>query len=62
MRYAVVVHEDPGSAYGVTVSDLPVWFPGGNTLGLVSTTPLSQRKPVSGAVSDQRDCLCKQPP
>ena len=35
MRYAVVVHERPGSTYEVTVSDLSVCFSGGNTLGAV---------------------------
>ena len=32
MRYAVVIHKDPGSSYGVTVPDLPGCFSGGETL------------------------------
>ena len=32
MRYAVVIHKDPGSSYGVTVPDLPGCFSGGDTL------------------------------
>jgi predicted RNase H-like HicB family nuclease len=31
MRYAVVVHHDEGSAYGVTVPDLPGCFSAGDT-------------------------------
>ena len=30
MRYAVVIHKDPGSSYGVTVPDLPGCFSGGD--------------------------------
>ena len=33
MRYAIVVHKDPGSSYGVTVPGLPGCFSGGDTLG-----------------------------
>ena len=32
MRYAVVVHKDPDSSYGVSVPDLPGCFSGGDTL------------------------------
>ena len=32
MRYAIVVHKDPGSSYGVTVPGLPGCFSGGDTL------------------------------
>ena len=32
MRYAIVIHKDPQSAYGVTVPDLPGCFSGGDTL------------------------------
>jgi predicted RNase H-like HicB family nuclease len=32
MRYAVVVHKDPDSDYGVTVPDLPGCFSAGETL------------------------------
>ena len=32
MRYAIVVHKDPQSAYGVTAPDLPGRFSGGDTL------------------------------
>lgn len=31
MEYAVVIHHDEGSAYGVTVPDLPGCFPAGDT-------------------------------
>ena len=31
MKFAVVVHHDPGSAYGVTVPDLPGCFSAGDT-------------------------------
>ena len=32
MRYAVVVHKEPSSSYGVSVPDLPGCFSGGDTL------------------------------
>lgn len=32
MRYPVVIHKDPESAYGVTVPDLPGCFSAGDTL------------------------------
>ncbi len=32
MKYAIVVHKDPGSSYGVTVPGLPGCFSGGDTL------------------------------
>ena len=32
MKYAIVVHKDPGSTYGVTVPGLPGCFSGGVTL------------------------------
>ena len=32
MRFAVVVHKEKGSSYGVTVPDLPGCFSGGDTL------------------------------
>ncbi len=32
MRYPVVIHKDPASAYGVTVPDLPGCFSAGDTL------------------------------
>ena len=32
MRYAILVHKDPGSSYGVTVPALPGCFSGGDTL------------------------------
>ena len=32
MRYPIVIHKDEGSAYGVTVPDLPGCFSGGDTL------------------------------
>ena len=32
MRFAVVIHKDEGSSYGVTVPDLPGCFSGGDTL------------------------------
>lgn len=32
MHYAIVIHRDPGSAYGVTVPDLPGCFSAGDTL------------------------------
>ena len=32
MRYAIVVHKDPQSAYGVTAPDLSGCFSGGDTL------------------------------
>ncbi len=32
MRFAIVVHKDEGSSYGVTVPDLPGCFSGGDTL------------------------------
>ena len=32
MRFAVVIHKDEGSSYGVTVPDLPGCFSGGETL------------------------------
>ena len=32
MRFAIVVHKDEGSSYGVTVPDLPGCFSGGETL------------------------------
>ena len=32
MRFAIVVHKDEGSIYGVTVPDLPGCFSGGDTL------------------------------
>ena len=32
MKYAIVVHKDPGSTYGVTVPGLPGCFSGGETL------------------------------
>ena len=32
MHYAIVIHRDPGSAYGVTVPDLPECFSAGDTL------------------------------
>ena len=32
MKYAIVVHKDPGSSYGVTVPSLPGCFSGGDTL------------------------------
>ena len=32
MRYAVVIHKDPDSSYGVSVPDLPGCFSGGDTL------------------------------
>lgn len=32
MRFAVVVHKDPGSYYGVTVPGLPGCFSAGDTL------------------------------
>lgn len=32
MRFAVVVHKDPGSCYGVTVPGLPGCFSAGDTL------------------------------
>ena len=32
MKYAVVLHKDPGSAYGVTVPDLPGCFSAGDTI------------------------------
>ena len=32
MRYPVVIHKDPGSAYGVTIPDLPGTFTAGDTL------------------------------
>ena len=31
MRYAVVIHHEPGSAYGVTVPDLPGCFSAGDS-------------------------------
>ena len=31
MRFAIVVHHDEGSSYGVTVPDLPGCFSGGET-------------------------------
>ena len=33
MRYAVVIHKDVASAYGVTVPDLPGCFSSGDTFG-----------------------------
>ena len=33
MRFAIVVHRDKGSSYGVTVPDLPDCFSGADTLG-----------------------------
>ncbi|MBI5014099.1 MAG: type II toxin-antitoxin system HicB family antitoxin [Deltaproteobacteria bacterium] len=38
MRYAVAVHKDPGSDYGVTVPDLPGCFSAGSTLDEVLET------------------------
>lgn len=32
MRFAIVVHKDEGSSYGVTVPDLPGCFSGADTL------------------------------
>jgi predicted RNase H-like HicB family nuclease len=32
MRYAIVIHKDPGSSYGVTVPGLPGCFSAGDTL------------------------------
>lgn len=32
MRYPVVIHKDPGSAYGVTVPDLPGVFTAGDSI------------------------------
>ena len=32
MRFPIVIHKDEGSAYGVTVPDLPGCFSGGDTL------------------------------
>lgn len=32
MRYAIVIHKDPGSSYGVTVPGLPGCFSGGDTV------------------------------
>lgn len=32
MRYPVVIHKDPGSAYGITIPDLPGTFTAGDTL------------------------------
>ncbi len=37
MRFPIVVHKDEGSAYGVTVPDLPGCFSGGDTLEEVLT-------------------------
>ncbi len=31
MKFAIVVHHDPGSAYGVTMPDLPGCFSAGDT-------------------------------
>ena len=38
MRYPIVIHKDEGSAYGVTVPDLPGCFSGGDTLEEALTT------------------------
>jgi len=32
MRFAIVIHQDPGSSYGVSVPDLPGCFSGGATI------------------------------
>ena len=32
MRFAVVIHKDEGSSYGVTIPDLPGCFSGGDTV------------------------------
>ena len=32
MRFPIVIHKDAGSAYGVTVPDLPGCFSAGDTL------------------------------
>jgi predicted RNase H-like HicB family nuclease len=32
MRYPVVIHKDPGSAYGITIPDLPGTFTAGDTV------------------------------
>ena len=38
MRFPIVIHKDEGSAYGVTVPDLPGCFSGGDTLEEALTT------------------------
>ena len=71
MRYAVVVHEHPGSTYGVTVSDLPVCFSGGNTLGAVilgiglNNSVIPAKASIRKGLRPARNYLCKlckQPP
>lgn len=37
MRYAIVLHKDPGSDYGVTVPDLPGCFTSGETVKAAQT-------------------------